>query len=170
MRPTQPLKGPSQRQLRVGEQGVVALLVLVFSLYDRRHAVAEVCDKVAGEGWARTNGPVFTLPFGGLHLLEAPLIALLLASSITVALLVQFRRTKRTSALFFGILCAVTGVGMFGIGLWGIEEPTIQLAAIHEGCWTTSPTGGIEGPAVIFVVSALCFWAWYNNQEKGVAS
>ena len=174
MRPTQPSKGPSQRQLRVGEHALVALLILLFLINSMPTAIAEVCDKAVGEHWTRADGPVSTVPFGGFHVLKAPVVALLLMSSIAAAVVVRFRRARRSMALFFAILCAflaglLVALGIYELHLINSGEP-VTLAAIREGCVTTSPTGGIEGPAVIFVVSALCFWVWYNHQEKGVAS
>ena len=132
---------PSQRQLRVGELVrqtilLVPLLVFVFP------AMAEVCDKVAGEQWRPTDGPV------GTYVLGLPLIDILPLAAWTIlfgifCLLIlvifvggQIKLVQRY-APYVGYLSAAFLVIAALIELINVAQPdAVHVGAVKEGCMT----------------------------------
>jgi hypothetical protein len=133
-------------------------------------AWAEVCDKVASENWYPEHGPILILPFGGFPMLKGPVVAMVLILSVVAAGLALARSVGSVAACIAGGVCLTFGIGMVLLGLIGVEDDIVIRAAINEGCWTTSTTGGIEAPLTMFAAAAMCFWIHSRTRnQKGTA-
>ncbi|WP_133773687.1 hypothetical protein [Enterovirga rhinocerotis] len=123
------------------------LLILPFTLAAAAPAWAEVCDKVAGDGWRREHGPVSWTPpaAGNWASVEAwKLVALVLVLTVLAAM--RFPHFRWIAALVLSVAAA------HSLLLWGLyasDGNDVIAAAIREGCLPASSLAHIgTGPSL----------------------
>jgi hypothetical protein len=86
-------------------------------------ALAEVCDKAAGDHWMPEDGPMLVLGYGRAFTV-CVVVGCLLAAYVV----------RRAAALPLMVI----GAGLFAIGVAaltdGVFAPDIYMAAVREGC------------------------------------
>jgi hypothetical protein len=115
-------------------------------------AAAEVCDKVVGEGWQPSHGPVWLLNPVGFPVG----LTILLAGLVLVA-------AVRSRWLGYSASGLVVLVGATLIFVHLMPEHDIYLASIKEGC-RSYLTDVID---VALLLSFACAYAWLGHRRSG---
>jgi hypothetical protein len=116
-------------------------------------AAAEVCDKVAGDGWMPPDGAVF--------LVTQPLGALVLAT-MTICLGVVLRLRLRIIGTLLTAVAALAAYAMYERLLWNDD---VMHYALGEGCLSTlSLTVDFVMTTLLAVAyGAALFWLWSTH-------
>jgi hypothetical protein len=153
---------PSQRHLRVGERVRLVTAVLATTLVMLSPAIAEVCDKVAGEHWRPGDGPVGTYVLPWMHL-PPSIWAIFLGILCFFAVAILGGGSLRFVAArlnWLGYLCAALLAVAAAVGLNDLMDPDpVVVGAIKEGCMSLG-TEWIGVGAAIFVSLLFAFAAY----------
>ena len=161
--------GPSQRQLCVAAilRGTGCAVLVLFAATTA--AVAEVCDKVVGEQWHPSDGPVwvaYTAELGRISLAVPLLLFGIPAAIVGVQIGLKALASERASfvaAVYLKWLAyVVTGLiaAVAFFTLWDfIAGDDMMRAAAHEGCISLK-TNVLACAAVALVVGFYGWTAW----------